>query len=134
MTVRINVADEREAPFELSEGGLRPDVYNGRLAAMNADHWRWASAAVSGYFSAHIALSAALMADAVPYMRPHALPALSLVLGKVGLDQLTWAIDPDGKQIMPEREHWTESLTSKGIAAWLLAYWICRRNKLLAKA
>ena len=130
ITVRVALADEREVPFGLDEAGPRTPT-PGSYIAPNSAHWRWVCAGVSGYFSAHTAVSAALMADVVPWMRGPASKTVHTVLEQVGPDELVWAMDPDGRQLPPKRGHWPRSLTSKGITAWLLAYWISRRIGLL---
>ena len=130
MAVRVSLADNREVPLRLDEATVRPDP-DGAFARRNLQSWLILNAAKSGYFAAHIAASAALLADAVPWMREQAQPTVECVLHGVDLSRLTWAIDPDGKQLPEGQKHYEESLPSKAITAWLLAYWTSRRIGLI---
>ena len=44
------------------------------------------------------------------------------------------SIGPDGRQVTEERRYLCESLTVKGIAPWLISYWMGRRLGLLDSA
>ncbi|MBI4028378.1 MAG: hypothetical protein HY360_25560 [Verrucomicrobia bacterium] len=68
-----------------------------------------------------------LLAEAAPWMRGPARGHLTRVLNQVDLPHLVWMIDPDGNQVQPVHRHWLDSLTAKGIAPWLAAYWAGRR-------
>ena len=60
-------------------------------------------------------------------MRGPAEEALLCVLTNIDVPQLTWATRIDGTQYHESRRHHFDSLTSKGITAWLCAYWMGRR-------
>jgi hypothetical protein len=109
LAVCVDLRDETEAPLPLEGHSLE------------------FGAAKSGYFAAHIALSAVLLAEAVPWMRETVAPMIRCVLEKVDWPQLTWISGRDADQINNGRDHLAHSLTSKGITAWLLAYWLSRR-------
>lgn len=130
MCVRVNLATETETPFNLGEAGFLGELTEWHITK-NATGWRWTSAMQSGYFSCHVALSACLLADTVPWMREPATEVVKSVRDNIDLKKHLWAYDPDGKQVYEKRKHWTKSLTSKGLSAWLLTYWMARRIKLI---
>lgn len=130
--VRVNLLDETEDPIGLDETGLfgSPEKIE-KMKSVNLLNHLWISAERSGYFSAHIAWSASLVAEAVPWIRESTAPVLRHTLEKIDLPQMLWTTDPDGKQVPPERVHMKDSLPSKAITAWLAAYWSGRRLGIL---
>ena len=128
--LRVNVEDECEVPFGEHEAGFVGDISEAQKQSNSVGH-SWASAAQSGCVAAHIAFSACLLADAVPRMKPSAREVIKRVIRNTDVSRFLRTHDPDGRQVYEKRRHWLSSLTSKGIAAWLLAYWMARRLRLL---
>jgi|GEM_PF-5711329 len=131
MAVRVNSANQTENPFADNEMGYRPHPEFEELKRKNLTGWLWVSAARSGYFASHIAASAALMADSVPWMWEEARTAIHRVLHQLDEDDLTWAYKDDAHLLPPNKAHYCVSLSSKAITPWLLSYWASRRLGLL---
>jgi len=130
--VRVNLADETEEPIRPEEARLvteRPEY--AELCRRNLKLQSWLCAARSSYFSAHTAVSAALLAETVPWMAEEARRALHCVLGQLDVMDFVEFTDPDGRQWPPERRHNLHTLTVFGMAAWLVAYWHARRLGLI---
>jgi len=126
--VRLNLADGREEPIGLDETRYiteRPEYE--QEAKNNLKLQFLLTAAKASYYSAHMAVSAVLMAETVPWMREEAKRVLDCVLPQLDLTKLAPFIDPDGKQWPEERKHDMETLNSFGMTAWLIAYWQGRR-------
>lgn len=128
--VRVNLKDGKEVPFRLDEAGFFGEE-TAQIKRNHAQGWRWVSALESGCTSAHIGLSAALMADAIKWENSEAIDSLKTIMNKLTVSDMTRAHDPDGKQCYEPRRHWLDSLSSKGLATWLLTYWFSKRTGLI---
>ena len=126
--VRLNLADGREEPIGLDETRYVTERSEYEQEVKHNLKLQFLlTAAKASYYSAHMAVSAVLMAETVPWMREAAKRVLDCVLPQLDLTKLAPFIDPDGKQWPEERKHDMETLTSFGMTAWLIAYWQGRR-------
>jgi len=130
--VRLNLADGTEEPIQPDERRYVTEMPGQEeLVSRNLKLQLWLCAARSSYFSAHTAVSSALMAETVPWMADEARRVLRCVLGQLDVADFTEFFDPDGLQWPPERKHNLHTLTVFGMTAWLIAYWQGRRLGLI---
>lgn len=128
--VRVNLANEIEQPFGYDEAGFMGEPTEWHKQN-NAIGHLWVSALKSGCVSASLGLSAVLLWDTVPWMRKQTESVVMKVLNNVSFKHFTRAFDPDGRQCFEKRRHWCDTLSSKGICAWLLLYWFSRKKNII---
>jgi hypothetical protein len=127
MAVKVDLADESDVSSEVLQTAFVDKI----LEHHRKNVLLYSSTpARSAYFAAHIGLSGALLADAVPWMRGYVEQDIKSVLEQLDFRQMTW-VYPEDKKLCGKRSYLAKSLTSKGITAWLCAYWISRRLKIV---
>lgn len=126
--VRLNLRDGSEEPIQPHEARYVTEKpgYEEQVKR-NLKLQFWLCAAKSSYYAAHTAVSAVLMAEAVPWMADEARRVLRCVLPQLDVRDFTEFLDPDGRQWPEERKHNLQTLTVFGMTAWLIAYWQGRR-------
>ena len=126
--VRLNLATGTEEPIGLDEIRYvteRPEYEAGSKNNLRLQFLL--TAAKSSYYSTHMAVSAVLMAETVPWMAHESRRVLDCVLPKLDMTRTPIFIDPDGRQWPTGRKHDLETLSTFGMTGWLVAYWQGRR-------